>query len=112
MPANRQIKHPTGAQTAGIVISVMMVVLLLAVNAAVQMIYGGPRGNELSVATVFSSPQDVSVDEMIKKGSLKLRIMASLTQATDSKSASYNWRDNVYLQHEQEMISKLMKACY
>lgn len=51
-------------------------------------------------------------DEMIKKGSLKLRIMASLTQATDNKSASYNWRDNVYLQHEQEMISKLMKACY
>lgn len=51
-------------------------------------------------------------DEMIRKGSLKLRLMASLTQATDNQSASYNWRDNVYLQHEQEMISKLIDACY
>ena len=51
-------------------------------------------------------------DDMIKKGSLKLRIMASLTQASDNKSASYNWRDNVYLQHEEEMISKLIAACY
>ncbi len=48
---------------------------------------------------------------MIRKGSLKLRRMAALTTGQDGKSASVLWREGLYLQHEQEMINRLIAAC-
>lgn len=50
-------------------------------------------------------------EDMIKKGSLKLRRMAALTTSQNGKSASVVWREGLYLQHEQEMIDKLIAAC-
>ncbi len=50
-------------------------------------------------------------EDMIKKGSLKLRRMAELTNSQNGKSASTIWREGLYLQHEKEMIDKLISAC-
>ena len=50
-------------------------------------------------------------NEMIGKGSLKLREMAKLTEATDSQSANDYWRDTQYRKHADEMIEKLKNAC-
>ena len=50
-------------------------------------------------------------EDMIKKGSLKLRRMAALTNSQNGKSASTIWREGLYLQHEKEMIDKLISAC-
>lgn len=49
--------------------------------------------------------------EMIAKGSLKLKIMAETTVAYSGKNASQNWKDNVYKEHEKEMIEKLLNTC-
>jgi|GEM_PF-458306 len=49
--------------------------------------------------------------EMIAKGSLKLRIMSDLTEKHDNKRASLYWRETAYREHEDSMISMLMKAC-
>lgn len=51
-------------------------------------------------------------EDMIKKGSLKLRRMAELTTGQAGKSASAIWREGLYLYHEQDMIEKLTAACY
>lgn len=50
-------------------------------------------------------------EDMIKKGSLKLRRMAALTTGQAGKSASAIWREGLYLQHEQDMIDRLITAC-
>lgn len=50
-------------------------------------------------------------EDMIKKGSLKLRRMAAITTSRSGKSASTLWREGLYLQHEQEMINRLIVAC-
>lgn len=49
--------------------------------------------------------------DMISKGSLKLRIMSELTEKRGEKPASLYWRETAYKQHEEEMLSMLMKAC-
>ena len=43
--------------------------------------------------------------EMIKKGSLKLRIMSDLTQGTN---ASQQWKESIFAQHEEEMLDMLI----
>ena len=52
-----------------------------------------------------------SFDNMIKKGSLKLRAMAELTTAQNGQSASTLWRERLYLEHEKSMIDMLVSAC-
>jgi hypothetical protein len=47
--------------------------------------------------------------EMIKKGSLKLRIMSDLTQGTN---ASQQWKDTIFAQHEQNMLDLLIAAVH
>jgi len=42
--------------------------------------------------------------DIIKKGSLKLRIMSEKTQGIN---ASQQWKDTICAQHEQEMINLL-----
>ena len=49
--------------------------------------------------------------EMIAKGSLKLRIMSSLTEKQGDKVASLCWKETVYKKHEIEMLGMLMQAC-
>lgn len=49
--------------------------------------------------------------DMIAKGSLKLRIMSSLTEKQGEKVASLCWKDTVYKKHEIEMLNMLMQAC-
>ena len=44
--------------------------------------------------------------EMIKKGSLKLRIMSNLTQGAN---ASQQWKDSIFAQHEEDMLDLLKK---
>jgi len=50
-------------------------------------------------------------EDMIRKGSLKLRRMAALTEPGDGQTASARWRREVYKQHEQAMIDRLTAAC-
>lgn len=50
--------------------------------------------------------------DMIKKASLKLRIMSEKTTPKDNKRASYHWKDSVYKEHEEEMIALLKARCY
>ena len=50
-------------------------------------------------------------EEMIKKGSLKLKIMADLTVASNANNANKNWKNYVYKKHEEEMLEKLLDAC-
>ena len=45
--------------------------------------------------------------DMIKKGSLKLRIMSDLTQGTNE---SLEWKNTISTQHEKEMLDILIKA--
>lgn len=45
--------------------------------------------------------------DMIKKGSLKLRIMSDLTEGTN---ASQQWKDTIFEQHEHEMLDMLREA--
>lgn len=47
--------------------------------------------------------------EMIKKGSLKLRIMSDLTHGTN---ASQQWKDTIFAQHEQKMLDLLIAAVH
>ena len=47
-------------------------------------------------------------EEMINKGSLKLRIMSKLTEHIN---ASINWRESICDKHHKEMIGLLKKAC-
>ncbi len=49
--------------------------------------------------------------DMISKGSLKLRIMSSLTEKNGSKSASLYWKETKYREHEDKMIRILRDAC-
>ena len=48
--------------------------------------------------------------EMIEKGSLKLRLMAKLTEAQDGRSATEQWRDLNCEKHEEEMLNILKEA--
>lgn len=50
-------------------------------------------------------------EDMIKKGSLKLRKMAELTQDRAGKKANECWREEIYLRHGEEMLNKLILAC-
>lgn len=43
--------------------------------------------------------------DMIKKGSLKLRIMSEMTQGIN---ASQQWKESIFAQHEQEMLDLLI----
>jgi len=52
-----------------------------------------------------------SYDKMIEKGSLKLRLMSSLTIRSSEKTASMNWRMDACEKHEQAMIQILAEAC-
>lgn len=49
--------------------------------------------------------------EMIAKGSIKLRIMSDLTEKNGDKPASLYWKEAMYRQHENAMISVLRTAC-
>ena len=49
--------------------------------------------------------------DMIAKGSLKLRIMSDLTEKHGDKPASLCWKETLYKQHEEEMLSILKTAC-
>lgn len=48
-------------------------------------------------------------EEMIAKGSLKLRIMATTTGS--DAAACKNWRERDYKEHEKQMIEKLNSTC-
>lgn len=50
--------------------------------------------------------------DMIKKASLKLRIMSEKTIPKDNKRASYHWKDSGYKDHEEDMIGLLKARCY
>lgn len=50
-------------------------------------------------------------EEMISKGSLKLRIMSEMTISKYEMSASLYWKQYAYKTHENEMISLLKEAC-
>ena len=50
-----------------------------------------------------------SFDEIIKKGSLKLRLMSYLTLNVAKDNA--RWKDNVCGEHEKEMLNLLRNAC-
>lgn len=52
-----------------------------------------------------------SFEDMINKGSLKLRLMRDLTIDNEDEKGSYVWRNIACAQHETEMIEKLKKAC-
>lgn len=52
-----------------------------------------------------------SFSKMIEKGSLKLRLMSTLTVPEDNASASQNWKEKVCEDHEREMINYLSTAC-
>jgi hypothetical protein len=49
--------------------------------------------------------------EMIAKGSIKLRIMSDLTEKNGDTPASLYWKEAMYRQHENAMISVLRTAC-
>ncbi len=49
--------------------------------------------------------------DMIAKGSIKLRIMSELTERNGKTAASIYWKDSMYKQHENEMITILKNAC-
>ncbi len=49
--------------------------------------------------------------DMIAKGSLKLRLMAELTEKHDNVAASIYWKETAYKRHEDEMIMLLKQAC-
>lgn len=51
-------------------------------------------------------------EEMINKGSLKLRKMSELTNENEETPAHIYWRDICCKKHEKEMIQILKKACY
>ena len=51
-------------------------------------------------------------ENMISKGSLKLRLMSKLTTGNDVTNASQNWKNTVCEEHEKEMISILYDSCY
>lgn len=49
--------------------------------------------------------------DMISKGSLKLRLMSELTHAVDGQSANMAWKSTIFEQHEKEMLALLTEAC-
>lgn len=51
-------------------------------------------------------------ENMISKGSLKLRKMSDLTINKDRLAASYYWKEKACEVHEEEMIKKLKLACH
>ena len=50
-------------------------------------------------------------ENMIAKGSLKLRLMSALTEKHGDKVASLYWKEIAYKEHEKDMISLLFWAC-
>ena len=50
-------------------------------------------------------------NEMIAKGSLKLKAMAEATIASSGKNSSQNWKDSACKEHEEEMLEILLDAC-
>ncbi len=50
-------------------------------------------------------------DKMIRKGSLKLRIMSARTEKNGSQPASVYWKEEGCEMHEEEMIRILKEAC-
>lgn len=48
---------------------------------------------------------------MIAKGSIKLRIMSELTEASGENPASLYWKESAYKTHEEEMLGILKAAC-
>lgn len=50
-------------------------------------------------------------EDMIQKGSIKLRIMRDLTEKCGEKAASLYWKETMYKKHEEEMIGYLAEAC-
>lgn len=55
----------------------------------------------------------LTYEKMISKGSLKLRIMAKLTEknANQNGSASEQWKDSVCQEHQEKMLKILRDAC-
>ena len=53
-----------------------------------------------------------SFENLVSKGSLKLRKMSDLTINKDHLAASYYWKEKGCEIHEEEMIKKLMLACH
>ena len=51
-------------------------------------------------------------DEMIAKGSIKLRIMSELTKKHGNQTASAYWKNEMCKKHEEEMIKILKNDCY
>lgn len=49
--------------------------------------------------------------DMIAKGSIKLRIMSSLTEKNGDMSASLYWKKTAYKEHEEKMLEYLRKSC-
>ena len=49
--------------------------------------------------------------DMIAKGSIKLRLMAELTEKHGNVAASSYWKETAYKTHETEMIDLLKRAC-
>lgn len=50
-------------------------------------------------------------DDMIKKGSIKLRLMSDLTKTNGNRNSSYCWKNEKCSEHEKEMIKILKDAC-
>lgn len=67
-----------------------------------------------SINSKFSnlSPEakKITFNEMIAKGSLKLRLIAEKTAARSGQNASQNWMDETCAEHESEMLEILMEA--
>ena len=53
----------------------------------------------------------VSFQQMIDKGSIKLRIMSSLTKEDSSRSGSVAWKESNCEIHEKEMLRILSEDC-
>lgn len=49
--------------------------------------------------------------EMIAKGSIKLRMMSELTETKDGKVASLYWKETACKKHEEDMLGYLREAC-
>ena len=52
-------------------------------------------------------------EDMISKGSIKLRIMAEMVRKMSAKGVNPNkeWKENAYIEHGNKMIELLRNAC-
>ena len=69
------------------------------------------RSTNAKFSNMAPEAKKSTFEDMIKKGSLKLRRMAAMTTGQDGKTANTYWRECACFRHEQEMLEKLIAAC-